>query len=129
MLRSLLAAFLHLRKRNFIFNSKSRGFFAFECFITIGVVFKLTVVPVALVFEEARFTGYGALNAFVDVMLLLDILVRFRTSFEERMVKRARAEGRSLRAGGRCLRIWSAPVRDSANGRRERVPRVSHARR
>jgi len=53
MLRSLLAAFLHLRKRNFIFNSKSRGFFAFECFITIGVVFKLTVVPVALVFEEA----------------------------------------------------------------------------
>ena len=42
---------------------------------------------------------------------------------------RARAEGRSLRAGGRCLRIWSAPVRDSANGRRERVPRVSHARR
>ena len=84
MLRSLLAAFLHLRKRNFIFNSKSRGFFAFECFITIGVVFKLTVVPVALVFEEARFAGYGALNAFVDVMLLLDILVRFRTSFEER---------------------------------------------
>ena len=42
---------------------------------------------------------------------------------------RARAEGRSLRAGGRCVRIWSAPVRDSANGRRERVPRVSHARR
>lgn len=70
--------------RHFIFLQDSTFIQIWDVMVGIGVAYSTAFLPLALVFVQARFDGHVAVQNFIDASLMIDVVVRFRTSFSDR---------------------------------------------
>ena len=73
-----------LRERGYIFLERSAGIRSWDLAVAICVSYSTVFLPLALVFEQARWEGHQVLNMMIDTALIVDVIVRFRTSFIDR---------------------------------------------
>ena len=82
--RRLLAPWRNFRARGFIFLEESLVIRLWDVLVALGVAYSVLFLPLVMVFPQAQWHGYRALNTFIDTSLMIDVVVRFRTSFVDR---------------------------------------------
>lgn len=52
--------------------------------VALGVFYSILFLPLAVVFVQARWSGHRTLDSCIDSMLMIDVVVRLRTSYNDR---------------------------------------------
>ena len=68
-----------------IFDPQSELISWWDSFLVLGMIYSTAFTPLAIVFHQARWSGYEAADAILDTMFVLDMLVRFRTASDQNM--------------------------------------------
>ena len=59
-----------------------RGLFVswWDSFLILGVVYSTAYSPLAIVFADARWDYHGTVDLVLDILFMMDVMIRFRTS-------------------------------------------------
>ena len=67
-----------------ILDHRGQLILAWDLLVVISVIYSTAFLPIYVTFVELRWEGYLIVEAIIDVVLLLDIALRFRTSYSDR---------------------------------------------
>ena len=93
------------RDRGYIFAVSSAGVVAWDGLICLVIMYSTFFLPLTLVFHRARYSGQPAVDSLADMMLIIDVLVNFRTSY----IDRGYEVTSSTAIASRYMRTWALP--------------------
>lgn len=64
-----------------IISHRSRLLAWWDTFLIFGVVYSSAYAPLAIVFPQARWDHHRTCDVILDILFVLDMLIRFRTSY------------------------------------------------
>ena len=70
-------------RHRFVFHSRSDLIAVWNSALIFGVIYSTAYSPLAVVFPEARWTQHDRTETLLDVLFMLDVVIRFRTSFRD----------------------------------------------
>ena len=73
------------RKRNYVFDHKSKSIFLWDRFVAVGALYSIFFVPMQMVFPEFReiFAAWATIDALLDALFCVDVLVKARTNYTD----------------------------------------------
>lgn len=66
-----------------IFNQHSSAIGWWDSCLVLGVIYSTAYTPLAVVFTQTRWEYHGAIGALLDAAFVLDMIIRFRTSYRD----------------------------------------------
>ena len=69
------------RKRGHLLSESDNVSTFFTLVVTVAIVYSTFCLPLTLVFHQARYAGQPLVDGLADLILLLDVLVGFRTTY------------------------------------------------
>eukprot|EP00966_Prymnesium_polylepis_P042734 993052-Prymnesium_polylepis.1 len=126
-------AFLSFKERKYIFSHSSELISAWDWLLCIFVVYTAIFIPMVLVFpDDIGFEGEEAFGILLDVLFMIDIVMKFRTSYPDhgynitniKKIQRNYLYGASPRPPSHTTRLPHAPAAVPSTTRRCHTQRV-----
>ena len=81
---ALQEVFRIFQEHGYVFRENSMGIRLWHMLVALFVAYSTVFLPLARVFEQARWAGHLIFDRLIDAALMIDVAVKFRTSYADR---------------------------------------------